>query len=665
MRISARIALGTLALALFSIVVPPNDAMADTVELTNGRVVEGKILREDANEIVIRVGSNDLRLGRDRVKSVSRDTGVSLEESEGDTAMTEGKHQHALDRYEGALRKSDNDESKQRLEKKIEAAKARIDAANRALLAERFEEFERHLAAKDFRKAEDVLDRVEAQFTEEKMFRAAARANRARLHYAMAVRALDAVNAALARAEVARALELDDNLYLAHELAGRLAYDNNQPEAALDHFRKSMEKGAGQIAPDVERALRYRVAEILFQLRRYEEALPIYAQLRAETNSSYQNVATREVECLSLLGNAAMESGDVDGAIGNFQRAIDGNPLLPAVRPIRLQLGKLYLNRDQPELALEQFSQLTSELREQLQSFEVFYLIAQCHMRRGEKELAIEALRKELTINPTKYVAFTDLGQLEIDTSRYSDAEQTLERAIEVDSAPFKAYLLLGKLRRLQQRYDEAKSLFTQVLAKNDAVYEAILLLGLVYLEEKDFDKSATYFDQVIRQYESLPTLEVEEEDTLVKAYNGRGLVDLEKQQVRLALDRFAKAQKLRPEFGETFRNVGNAYKKLANYDRAEEAYRKAMELEPKSAEFVLALALLYHNNLNRHPQAIDLYYEYFNLGGQDYASVNKWLEELGAKPREQGADAAGSAMAAPAAASGSETETDSESQSS
>src|SRR5690606_39007028 len=110
-----------------------------------------------------------------------------------------------------------------------------------------------------------------------------------------------------------------------------------------------------------------------------------------------------------------------------------------------------------------------------------------------------------------------------------------------------------------------------------------------------------------------------EETRILGQALNARGQVDLERQQVRLALERFERARQLDPNLAETYSFMGQAHRRLSNHNRAEDLFKKAIELDQDNPDYHLQLGLLYHNNLEQPDDAIEQYNRYFDLGGQDY----------------------------------------------
>jgi tetratricopeptide (TPR) repeat protein len=619
------------------VLIAPTFLAADQIVRTDGRVLEGKIVEETAQRVTIQLKSGaKIAVNRPDISELHRDESMSPQESDGDTAFAQENYERALDLYEAALAISAEEPIRVRLAEKIEQARTAIRERDEETVRQQLVVFEDFLARRSYAKATEVLDQIEQRHASEPMFLEAVRRARARIHYSKARDARNAVNVPLAEREVKTALSMAPDFYEAQMLAAQIYYDRSEFLEALQHFldarRYADTERQGTNAID---NLDYQIGVLLHQLGRYQEALPYFSRLRAEAAERFPRAVDYEIDSLSRLGDYYLFSGDLDNAIETYELAIASDPDNPILLPIRKRLGELFLAKipAEPDRALEQFLIMQ---RDTMAIPDLFYLIARCYMQKGETESAIQALESEIRLNPANYNAYIDLATLYVDSGQYSRAEARLKAAIDANPDPYQADLILGRLRRLQKRYDEAKTLLNRVIAKDDSVIEASLLLGLVYLDEKEYVQSADLFERVIREYQEKENRTPAETRILGQALNARGQVDLERQQVRLALERFEKARQLDPTLAETYGFMGQAHRRLTNYPRAEELFKQAIDLAKNNPDYHLQLGLLYHNNLEQPEDAIEQYNKYFDLGGQDYVNVNKWLEELGAKPRNQ-----------------------------
>jgi len=609
---------------------------ADKVVKKNGQKLEGSVISESSDFIEMRLSSGmNIRVARTDIAEMTRDAGATAEETDGDSALGQNKFDNALALYQRARETARLPEVIARLDGKIGTAQQRIRERDEAAVRALLQEFEEALKAKRYDKGQEILDRIQATYKGQTVFEDAVRKARARLHYWRAAVALDSVNTPVAERELNTSLELDPNLFESLELSGRLAKGRGQIDLAMTFFQRALEsaKSGGVVRDEVE-PLEFEVAQLLFELGRFSDALPYFTALREKASSRFPRAIDLEIEALSRLGDDAIATrNDMVAAAQYYEHSLAVGPNHPMVRAIRRKLGELYLimSPPNPDKALEQLSILRDQ---QFAVADLFFLIARAHLAKGNVTEAIKALELEISLNPANYNAYIELAKLYVDTGQFGRANDTLNAAIAANEDPYPAYLILGRLRRLQERYDEAEKLLNQVLAKDDTVVEALLLLGQVKLEKQEFDESARLFDEIIAKYEKDGTTSDAEVETLVASYNGRGRVDLEKAQTRLAIDRFDKAKALRADNAESYKNIGDAQRMLQNFKLAEENFLKAVELDPKNPDFLLSLGLLYHNSLEIKEKAIEYYNRYFDLGGQDYNSVNKWLVELGAPAR-------------------------------
>jgi tetratricopeptide (TPR) repeat protein len=511
------------------------------------------------------------------------------------------------------------------------------------ILLKKFDDF---LRVRSFSQCEKVLAEILNRYGDYPTAIQAVDKKRATIHLARARDAVDSVNSLAAQREISLALETDPNLLEAHLLAADLFVNRpSEQETALNHLRKAIELGEAQLDKDKLIQLKYRLAEILYEREDYENALPLYSEVKENALAKFPKSVDREIDCLSQLGDTLLKkSGSIDEAIAKYVDAIERNPNHPRIKNIRRRLGEMYLAMEpaQPEKALEQFQALQSE-----QSIpELFYLIAKCYIAQGRDEQAIDALEKEIALNKSNYNAHIDLSDLYMERKQFSKADDILDKAQLAQPEAIEAFLRIGRLRRLQERYPEAKKALNTVLRKDSENRDALLALGLVLLEEEDRDSAASYFDRVIdmfRQLDREGRITSRDRNSYAQAWNGRGRVDLERNQVRLSLNRFDRALNIAPQLSETYYYVGEGKRQLGDFKSAETAYQKAIELDPDNPDYYLAVGILYQNNLNSPDKAIASYNAYFDNGGLDFSQVNRWLEELGAETREITSNEAGS----------------------
>lgn len=90
------------------------------------------------------------------------------------------------------------------------------------------------------------------------------------------------------------------------------------------------------------------------------------------------------------------------------------------------------------------------------------------------------------------------------------------------------------------------------------------------------------------------------------------------------------------PNAPKTFNNLGEVYRRMKQFEKAEAAYVKAVSLDPAYADGHYNLGILYDNHLNNRKKAAEHYRKYLDLNPQseDAGQVGQWLTAAEAKVR-------------------------------
>jgi len=262
---------------------------------------------------------------------------------------------------------------------------------------------------------------------------------------------------------------------------------------------------------------------------------------------------------------------------------------------------------------------------------------------------AREQLMAVVQLDPKRYEAWCDLGELSLRGGDISAAEQNFSHGKDVNPGGSRALIGLAKVKRRQQNRKDARVLVETVLKGDPKNREANLEMGNIVKEEKDYPAAKKYFDEVIEAMKkSDEQLSPEEHRILADAYDSRGEVLILLEQPRTARNDFLEALKHYPNYGRSYFNIGQTYIKEGatpdNLKKAEDNMIRARELDPTTPEFAQGLGILYHQYLTQlkipeaakrefMKKAVENYQEYVKLGGSDIDNVTKWIEECGGKP--------------------------------
>jgi len=202
------------------------------------------------------------------------------------------------------------------------------------------------------------------------------------------------------------------------------------------------------------------------------------------------------------------------------------------------------------------------EIRHRLASFIIHYneLLRQKDNKISPETLyyAIEEVEKNIQDHPMDYIPYLYIGRMYIllipenQELAGQQAEAIIQEAIKINPRNPRAWYELGQARLSQKKYNEAIEAFQEALELNPVVPESLWFLGMTYFEAGNAQKALEYVKEAIaigyNYYESL-------NDTL-------RLIDL--------------------------------YKETKEYQKMVGAYKNAIKLQPKHAQFYASLAATY-----------------------------------------------------------------------
>jgi len=123
---------------------------------------------------------------------------------------------------------------------------------------------------------------------------------------------------------------------------------------------------------------------------------------------------------------------------------------------------------------------------------------------------------------------------------------------------------------------------------------------------------------------------------------NDLGVLQARGRQRELAIASFAKAVAADAHNAFAWNWLGILYRESGDYARAEQAYRKAIEVKPDDAPAHLNLGILYDAYLGRPAEALAQYREYQRIAGSSNLIVGVWIRQLEIKLRPTSLAASG-----------------------
>jgi tetratricopeptide (TPR) repeat protein len=193
-----------------------------------------------------------------------------------------------------------------------------------------------------------------------------------------------------------------------------------------------------------------------------------------------------------------------------------------------------------------------------------------------------------------------DIAQAEaaMDQQRWPAAEALLRKLVAANPKDARAWFDLGYVMHAQSNYPEAISAYRGAVSVQPESFECNLNLGIMLAHEKHPD-AATYLEKATR----LKPTGVHSQESLAHAW--AALAELNAANQKSALGAWAHAVELSPGNSQLRLAYGEALEKSGDAASAERELRKAVELQPESADALAALANLYMRG-KRFPEAED-----------------------------------------------------------
>ena len=599
---------------------------ADKITLKNGKVIEGRILKEEPEGITIQTSTMSIILQKGEIENIERDSSLSREEMMGDLAFEDKRYYEALSYYQEALKTAQN---KDPLLVKIENINKIQEEEIKARFGQQLSQVDRHIELKEFDKAEELLKQILMNLPHESLAKPV-NDKLARLYYQKALEYLNTVNDLKAEECLKKAISLSEDAYEADLLYADLLSRNPRTyNEAILHYLKGIERGEKRLSPE-KLAKYHRSVAILYESnKQFEEAIRHHKFILEKDPVNYPDTKERIIEAYLYL----FQNTPAEDFVKRREYLLDALEVDSYSPKAHFALACTYYHNNMMEDCLKECDKII-ELNAKIPL--LHYYQAMCFLRRKEYEKARDALERELAINPENYEALCLMGDFLLNGGKYQTAIGYYEKARDLLPEKYYAYLGLAKAYRKIEKNQLARENLEKVFSSNPDHIEANVLSGSLYKDALEYKKALDLFNNVIfRLSDKKQILSPENRTLLVEALIQKGQVNLILENYRESLSDFKRSLEYQPGYAEIYYQMAQANIKLKNYTEAEQNYFTAQALEPKNPRYYLGLGILYHNHLKKTQKAIENYTKYIELGGEDFAKVNEWIKECGGVPVE------------------------------
>jgi tetratricopeptide (TPR) repeat protein len=268
------------------------------------------------------------------------------------------------------------------------------------------------------------------------------------------------------------------------------------------------------------------------------------------------------------LGIAFNQSGDLQRAQGEWQDAVRLRPDL--VEADRALAGVAIHNHDMP--ALEQ--RASEIIARQPNSPDGYSLRAASNINRKQFDRAEQDARKAIEVAPQSPIGYTQLGNLRLVLGRFGEAETAYRQALERDSGSADALAGLMNAYLAEKQPDQAVSAAKAQIAKADNNSVLYDLLGTaLFRDKKDLKGAET---ALLKSVE----LDKNNDDALLKL----GQVQVAEGSADAALATYQNASRNNPRDPNFYILSGELYEAKPDWDKAKQAYQKALEINPQDS---------------------------------------------------------------------------------
>ena len=298
------------------------------------------------------------------------------------------------------------------------------------------------------------------------------------------------------------------------------------------------------------------------QAGQWIEAHRLYKQVLA--------IDPNEPDALRLLGQLTFKSGDSNTALKLIQRAIE---LRPIVVDFHVDLSRIYFSQGN-------FNDAIVSLRKALQldpfsSVEIHFELARALAAVGSNAEALEHVSIALK-NPTPDVIALHGGLL-LATDRVQQGMDRLQQAVQL--APDRADLQSTYALALQRRgdFDLAERAYRQALILDPDFAEVRNHLGYLLVLRRQLPQAIVELKKAVELKSNYP----QAHHNLALAYTGLGQMDDALASYRTALEQ-------EPRMPDTWEALGRVLLDLRQYAAAVTAFSRAVALRPTSAVYIL-----------------------------------------------------------------------------
>jgi predicted O-linked N-acetylglucosamine transferase (SPINDLY family) len=343
-------------------------------------------------------------------------------------------------------------------------------------------------------------------------------------------------------------------------LLGLIAYRTNQPERALDLYRKAIKVNPLIAAYYSNLALTYQ------QLKQTEKALDYFNKAIA--------LKSDFADAFFYRGNLFFELKQYEPAIGSYQKAVVLNS----------NFSDAYYGLGSAQQSLGRFAEAIESYKK-VTEINPLHMAAQFNLGLlyqtiSNFNLALECFNKVVLVNSDNADAYNNIGVILMRLGQFDEALNNLENALFLNPDYAEAYFNKALVFDHRQLLEQALVMYDKALSLKFDYFEAYFNKGNLLKKLAKLHDSLACYDILLKL-----------RPNLAEGHFARGNVLYELNKLDEACSAYDNALLFKPNYAEAYHNRGFTLVMSRQFERGIADYEKALSIKP-DYEFLLGLYL-------------------------------------------------------------------------
>ena len=256
-------------------------------------------------------------------------------------------------------------------------------------------------------------------------------------------------------------------------------------------------------------------------------------------------------------------------------------------------LGNAYKKLGKVKEAIIYYEKAYKSAKSKEEIFEAAGVIASLYYNQENPDLSIEFCKKALnnTQSTSDLIRIYSLfGLVYTQKEMYQEAIKYFNKVISFDNSNDFSHYGLGKVYLNQKEYQKAISEFKKAIDINPTYIKSHKFISIAYYELDDYERAIQHTEKALKLINDLPSTERNKEKAMILNNYAWILLKAKDEKIKNPKKALKYAEevvyKLDDSYSEHWGTLAEAYYQNKMKDRAIEAIKKAIELEPSNEEY-------------------------------------------------------------------------------